>query len=632
MKKLFFFILFFNLFVKAQIQSDSLSGSMAGEQQNSTVYSRFEKQLSTYTLTNSLNYFKRFDSFDFRLAENYNSTLVKSGEKNVKDEHFFSFKTAYNFSPGFSIGIKANNNILSDSRKIEINNASVSDLILYGTVTPETGISLIPYFGYSNNRQIGESDYGYVYGLESMVNYLADPDFIINSSLRLKNEDINPRKNFTRYLIAEVKNHLADRMNNVFSFGYSSLRKDFYYTADSVTNSLFNVKNNIQSRIETAYSFQDSVSYKGLLDLFNLDLLLGVNWREIDRDTRYQVPGLKSTTNYDYKINELKIDFEQSIYFNLGRFEGTFRGIYSERDEKHFAKSAPSTNSIFVEERNRIEASKNNSSVRNSLSFTGAYTISDYDRLLFSFFHNKLVYNTPSDDNYDDRDELYSIFRVRYNHLFSPFFSMFINTEYDVNHIVYLFAERSSNNNLNRVIKLSSGGTYHGKYFTSTNIFEVSANYTVYDFEELNPTLKSFSFRQFSMIDSSIVKLSRRLSFVLYSNIKLSEQGDFKWNAFSTHPVQYLEELYFEPKFTTDFGNLNFSLGIRYFALNTYRYNKADKYLDARYQSAGPLTEIFFAGSKGLYLHLKGYYEYNKTKNSPDREIPNVNCDIIWNF
>lgn len=631
MYKLFFFILLLTSAAAAQVQSDSLE-TLGAETQNSAIFTRFEKQLSTYTLTNSLNLFKRFGQFDVKVTENYNSTLVKSGEKNVKDEHFFSFKSSYNFSPDFSVGIKANNNILSDSRKIEINNASVSDMILYGTISPETGIALLPFLGYTNNRQIGQSDNGYVYGLESRALYIADPDFVINSSLKLKNEDINPRKNFTRYLNAEVRNHLADRMNNVFSLGYSSYRKDFYYLADSITTSMFNVKNNIQTRIETAYNFLDSVSYKKLLDLFNIDLLLGVNWREIDRDTRYQIPGLKSTTNYDYKINELKIDFEQNIYFNLGWFEGNFRGIYSERDEKHFAKSSPSTNSIFVEERNRIEAAKNNSSVRGSLSFAGTFNLSQSDKLLFSFFHNKLAYNTPSEDNYDDRDELYSIFRVRYNHHFSPFFSMFVNTEFDLNHVVYLFAERSSNNNLNRVIKLSSGGAYRGKYISSVNSFEVSANYTVYDFENLNPTLKSFSFRQFSMIDSSIVKLSRKSAFVLYTNIKLSEQGDFKWNAFSTHPVQYLEEFYFEPKFTTDFGNLNFTLGLRYFALNTYRYNKAEKYLDARYQSAGPLTELFYAGSKGLYLHIKGYYEYIKTKNSSDREIPNVNCEIIWNF
>jgi hypothetical protein len=631
MKKLISFILFLPAFVWAQNSADSLI-SFGNEPRLSVFNTKFDKQLSTYTLSNTLNFRRTFGGFDFNLLENYNSTLVKSGEKNVKDEHFFSLKSSYSIIPELSIGTRINNNILSDSRKIEINNASVSDAVIFGNIVPEKGFSIIPFGGYSNNRQIGKSDYGFVYGLESSGSYYSGEDFTINSLLNIKNEDISPRKNLTRYLNVDLRNNFADKINNTFTVNYSSYRKDFYYLADSITSLSFNVTNNIQSRIETSYNFLDSLFYRGLFDILNLNTLVGVYWREIDRDTRYQLPDSKSTTNYDYTINEFKIDFEQSVSFNFGWFEGLFRGIYSERDEKHIAKSSPLANSIFNDERKRIEDSKNNLSVRNCLSFSGTLHISSSDQLLFSFFQNKLTYNTPSDDNYDDRDELYSIIGLRYKKRFSSFFSMFVNAEADFNHVVYIYSERSSNNNLNRVIKLSSGGNYYGKNFSSANTFEVSANYTVYDFEELNPSLKSFSFRQFSWIDSSSVKLSKKLSLILFSSIKLSEQGDFKWNAFSTRPVQYLEEKYFEPKLLTTIGNTNFLFGVRYFSLNTYRFNNKDKYLDASYRSAGPLTEIYFAGKKGVYIRLKGYYEFIKTSGSPDREIPNLNCDIIWNF
>lgn len=631
MKGLFFIIALLPFIIFAQVKNDSLEYATP-DVQNSWFNTKLDKQLSTYTLTNNLQLFQRFNSFDVNLLENYTSTLVKSGEKNVKDEHFFSFKSAYNISPGFSIGIKINNNILSDSRKIEINNASVSDAAIYSSFSPETGVSVIPYLGYTNNRQIGENDYGYIYGLEALTNLAASQDFIIASSLRFKNEDINPRKNFLRFFHVELKNLFAENVNNNFLLNYSSGRKDFYYIADSITSRAFNVKNNIQSRIETSYNLQDRFAYAGLFDVFNLDMIMGVNWREIDRDTRYQAPDIKTSYNYDYKINELKFELEQNIGFNLGWFEGMFRGIYSERDETHVAKNITTLNRIFADENDRIETDKNNSSIRNSLSFTGSMNLSSSDKLLFSLFHNKLVYNTQSKTNYDDRDELYSIIRVKYYRTFSPFFSMFINTEADFNHIVYLFSERSSNNNLNRVIKLSSGGNYTGRNFSSANIFEVSANYTVYDFEELNPNLKSFSFRQFSVIDSSALKLSNRLSLVFFGNVKLSEQGDFKWNSFATSPVQYLEEMYFEPKILSVYENFSFSVGLRYFSLNTFRFKKLEKYADAEYRSSGPSTEIYFNGGKGMYIHIKGYYEFIKTNNSANREIPNVNCDIIWKF
>lgn len=631
MKRILLLILLLTSLFYAQTKNDSLEHIGYGEK-NSEFSTKLDKQLSTYTLINNFRLNKSINSFDVSLFENYNSTLIRSTEKNVKDEHFFTFKTLYNISPEFSVGVRVNNNILSDNRKIEINNASISDILMLSNVILMQGVSVTPFWGYTNNRQIGESNYGYVYGLESSSRISTAPDFIVSSDLNFKNEDINPRKNFQRYLNVDLKNLISERVYNVFSVLYSSNKKDFYYAADSVTAVSFKVKNNIQSRIENNYNIQDSLSYGGLFDIFQFDLSGGVSWREIDRDTRYQISTFASSSNYDYKITELKFDMAQSLSFNFGWFEGIFKGLYSDGDEKHTAKSLATTPEIFSEANDSKEAQKNNSSERVSFSFTGALSLSPTDRLLFSLFHNKLSYNTPDAENYDDRDELYSIVRLRYNKTFSPFFNFFINTEADFNHIVYIFSERSSNNNLNRVIKLSSGGTYSGKNFSSTNIFEVSANYTVYDFESLNSNLVSFSFRQFSMIDSSIVNLSKRLNFLFYANLKFSEQGDFKWDDFSTHPVQYIEETYLEPKFSSNFSDVSFALGLRYFSLYTYRFNKLEKVLYSKYQSVGPLTEIFFKSSRHLLLRVKGYYEIIKTDNNSNREIPNVNCEIIWNF
>jgi len=631
MKKALLILFFLQMLQYAQTKSD-ITSFIENQPKMNSFLSRFDKQLSTYSLLNGLTYNQEIKTLSFSLSENFNSTLVRSTTNNVKDEHFFSFKSSYGFSSEFNLGINANNTILSDNRSLEINSASASNLILFGNYIPETGFDIVPYFGYSKDRQIGQSDYGYIYGLESKANYIATTDFFVNSSLRFKNEDINPRKNFQRYLNVELKNVFTDRVQNLFSALYSSNRKDFYYAADSITAASFKIKNNIQSRIETNYNMQDRFSYAGFLEIFKLDFGTNISWRNIDRDTRYQTVNILTSSNYDYKITELKMEFEQNTSFNLGWFDGRFRGYYAERDEKHIAKNPSSLSRVFIEQHNSTESQKNNSSVQGSLSFTGSFKLSDKDTLLFSLFHNKLSYDTPDSLNYDDRDELYSIIRIRYSRQFNPFFLFFVNAETDINHVVYIFSERSSNNNINRVIRLSAGGLYSGKSFSSLNSFEVSANYTVYDFEELNANLTSFSFRQYSINDSTTVKLTNRLSFATFCSVKLSEQGNFRWNSFSTQPVQYMREIYFEPRFVTQIRKTFFSLGLRYFSLCTYRYNKLDKTLDTKYISAGPSAEILANLPNKFILNIKGYYEYISTNNNANRQIPNINCEVMWNF
>ena len=103
--------------------------------------------------------------------------------------------------------------------------------------------------------------------------------------------------------------------------------------------------------------------------------------------------------------------------------------------------------------------------------------------------------------------------RIMFEKEFNPFFKIFLNIEGSLNKIVYIFAKRSSNNNLRRILKFSSGGMFTAGRFTSSNSAEVSANYTVFDYEELNPNFRSYSFRQFVLRDSSTYKLSRTFRF-----------------------------------------------------------------------------------------------------------------------
>jgi len=628
---LLFFFLFFIKFLSAQTEEDSLDYITVTPQAN-ILSTRLNKQLNTYNLNSHLFLSQSVSNMSLKLSENFNSAFIKSTEKSIRDEQLLKLSASYNLNQNINIGAALNSSILSDSRKIEINQASISDVSIFTQVKPDSSILIAPYYGYMNNRQIGEIDNGYTYGVEGIVNNIDLSDMMLFSEAKFRNEDISPRKNTLRYFDVGLKNFFNPSVSNSITAYYYQNRKDFYYTADSVTSRQFDIVDNIQSRIETGYYFEDKLQHTNFLNMFNLNLRGAVNWRNIDRDTRYIPLQVNSSAYFDTKINQLKIALESDAGYTSGIFNGIVRLNYSEQDEKHITKDLPGVNPIFFDERSQLENSKNNNAVRISAAFLGGLNFSNKDNITFSFLQNKLRYDTPSQDNYDDRDELLSIIRLRYTHQLTPFFQMFANIEGTVSHTVYIYSEKSSNNNINRVLSFESGGLYSGKNFTSLNTFEVSANYTVYDFEDINPTFKSFSFRQYTANDSTVLRITKRLSIAEIGYIKLSEQGDLKWKDFASKPTRFLQEIYSEPKFIVNFLGTQFALGIRLFSLNTYKYNEEVRIVDSKYFSIGPLTEIYLLAADQLFLKFRGWYEFITISNSPRKELANLNMEINWRF
>lgn len=594
--------------------------------------SKFNKQLSTYNLLTKFDFTQSFGSYEVSVNENFNSTYIRSTVKSIRDEQLFAVKNKFNFSKDFSVGLGFSSNIFSDNRKIEINQASTNQVYVFSRIDPTENIYAAPYLGYMNNQQVLKDDKGLLYGFEALVNKFMMSDLIISSDLKYRNEEISPRKNTLRHFGLLLNSEFTNEISNNFSASYSQNRKDFYFEADSLTALQFNVSNNIQSRTESNYLIQNRLIHDKLFESLAMDVSAGINWRKIERDTRYKRVENANSSIFDSEINELKLDFESNLIYSSKSFNGMFRVIYSERDEKNLAKRIPNVPEILFQERSELESRKNNHSTRASLSFIGNFNLSKSDIINFSLLHNKLRYDTPSKENFDDRDELLSIARIRYIKKFTPFFEGFINTEGTYNQIVYIFSQKSSNNNINRIIKLSAGGNYTGRKLSSSNSFEVSANYTVYDFQDLNPNIKSYSFRQFTALDSTSFSFNSRLKLSFFGYVKLSEQGDLRWNEFKSRPTRYLQEILIDPRISVDYRIIIFTAGMRFFSLSTYGYKFSSKFLESDFRSIGPIAEIYVASSDKINLRIWSWYEFISAAKQPSKEQANLSVDMTWNF
>ena len=624
-------LLLTNQFSYSQTRVDSLE--FLGRFINANLFNTtFDKQINTFHLNSQLQLFGNFDNVLIRMNENFGSTFIRNESKNTRDEQHFDLNAKYLFRKDISFGIAGSSSLLSDNRSLGINESAVNYAAVFSELKPIENLRFAPFGGYTSNRQIGVTDNGSLYGVEGLLENLNFSDLNINSVLRFRNEDIIPRRNMIRYYELSVNNNFDRSVSNTIQTFFSQSRKDFYFEADSITSAQFNVNNNIQSRIETAYQIFDRLSYDGFLDIFSLDLAFGINWRIIDRDNRYKTSESVNNGLYDTKIDELKLEIDAATRYASKSFDGIMRFSFYERDEKHQVKRFDGMTQTIYEQKSELEEQKNNNSSRATLSFYGNYKISKTDQLTFSLYQSKLIYDTQSESNDDDRDEILSIIRLRYSRLLTSYFTGFLNLEGTLGHTVYLFASRSSNNNENRIIRLRTGGEYLGSVVKSFNSFEVSANYTVYDFEDVTTNYQSYSFRQFTAIDSTTIQITNDVSLFTYGYLKLSEIGDFNWDNFTARPTRFLEELYIEPRFILNYERSIFSVGLRLFLLNTFAYQENTKKLSSEYLSLGPVAVIdIFAWNK-LNIVVRGYYEFITNTNIPDKQQASLFMQVNWNF
>lgn len=615
----------------AQSTTDSLD-YIGQIQQPNSLFSNFDKLLDTYYLNTGIYLIGNLSKTSLEVIENFRSTLFKSTTQSIRDEHYLTITGKYHFDDNFKLGISANNTNLSDDRNTLLNKTKINYFTMFSELQLMKNILISPLGGYSTNTQAGEQDNGPVYGVEGEANNLSFPDFSINSVFKFRNEDILPRRNLLRYIDLSVKNPFNPSVTNLLSGRFTSSRKDFYFPADSIISSTFDIVNNIESRTENNYFTEDKLSYSELFSNVDLEISGAVNWRTIERDTRYKSDEVQSKDVFDTDIEELILSLGSKLLYRTGSFNSSLSFNFGERDEQHITKRFEGIDEIFYEQRSELESRKNNNSTRATIAFTGDYNFSRTDKLILNLYHNKLRYDTPSEDNDDDRDEILSIVRLSYIKNLSPFFQAFVNSEATISHVVYLFSGRSSNNNINRVLRLAAGGYYKGAKVTSLNTFEVSANYTVYDFEDLTSSLRSISFRQFIATDSSRISLSKRFAFVLNGYIKLSEQADLNWGEFAERPSRYLQEIFAIPKIMLIYNSTSVAIGLRYFSLNTFKYDELTRIPDTKYLSYGPLVEIVYYVYGSLNLIMDGWYEFISINNVADRERANFVMKLNWNF
>jgi hypothetical protein len=261
--------------------------------------------------------------------------------------------------------------------------------------------------------------------------------------------------------------------------------------------------------------------------------------------------------------------------------------------------------------------------------------MSSSNRLEFSGIASILKYDTPSGSNTDDRDELNFI--IYLGHIYNNLKNFQLTSSVDLSlyHTVYIFGEKSSNNNWNRVIRFTSRSDFNpSEKFRTINIFNVLANYTVYDFEDLISSVKSYSFRQFNIKDSTIYNFSDYAGIDIYAELKLYERGELNWKAFSLRPVNYFEDKIINAELNYFFNKfITLSAGYRYFEQRRFLYVDGERVFSNAVKTYGPMAKFRIYLKDNSFAEIIGSYDYYKYGTLlPSSANGNTYINVRWNF
>ncbi|MCX7877637.1 MAG: hypothetical protein N2510_03230 [Ignavibacteria bacterium] len=589
-------------------------------------------------MVSKINYFFKSRNIFLNAKNFYSSSVTKLSKNLYRDFDNLKVSSGYYINPDTRMSLNYKGQFFSDDRSLNLKESSSNTFYVateYDGIYRGSQINSFLYAGYKSEYQLDEYNRGFsTYGEFNVYNYDVF-DFIADAQLKAGYDYLQQRVKsmfLSRlYFERSFENNLA---RNEFDGVFVRTRKDFYFPADFNTINQFGIKNNIETRKENSVKIFNRFDYS-LNSNISFIITLQPYFRKVTKENLY-VPSLtiQQPSLYDTEIQEISLNGEVTLNANINKFNLQLKAFYRERDEKNFLINPQKINNSFINIIQDNESNKNNQLSFFQLNSLIYYNLNFMNRIELSGSASILKYDTPSSRNYEDRDELGYNFYV--GHRFTNLRNLTVVTAADLSlyHTVYIFSQRSSNNNWNRVIRFTSKSYFTpSSHFRNVAQFSVLANYTVYDFEDIVSSVKSYVFRQLNLKDSVIILLPYNLGADLLAEIKFYERGELNWNSFSQRPVGYFEDKIFNPKLNYFFNKfITLSAGYKYYEQKKYKYTQGIKILDSYLRNYGPFAILKVNWKNNSKIEINASYDYYYLSDKITDRNFNIQIISIWNF
>lgn len=630
-----FILLFivYALFSYSVLKSQTMTGRNLSDTlpSNSKIEIRSEKIANTFTFNGSAFIDLDLDFGNIRVLQNYRGTSIKSSSAAFRDDEMFLLDYEYSFLDNFFLVAKQNWLFSSDSRSLEINrlerlNGRVGLKYLLNNKFFVEAVG-----GIEKNQLIGHSSTGPIINLSAGIDNYDLYDYKINT--RVKSEylslDFN-RVNAEINWLADIDRIYDDNNMLGASLKYKLMNRDFLKKNSNNEYSDFSVESRLEKKINSVIDV-DFLIGRSLL----ADVTINFSKLDVQKQFSQEIPDLP-ISKVHRSMSELQLGFASEITYLTDDFEHSTGISFDIRDEDNAISNKFDINEQDESRLRSIENQRDNSSSRTKFFFNGEWKFTRYDSIAYSYSASLFEYDTPSDDNNDDRDEFSSIFSLTYFHRFSSFLRMGITGEIQQRHLVFIKAERSAMNNWNRIYRINTQFEYMNKYLKYNPYFEILANYTIYDFESVSPSVQSFSYRQISYRDSLFIYLSENLILRSRLIFRYYERGVLYWESFSESPQSSgLEEFLKFLLIIKNKQNYKIGCGLRFY--NFYQSNlksgvNTHGMGEFSQRSWGPEVLIEFRFDSGISINMEGWYEFQYLNNGSKRIIPNFFLKSTYNL
>ena len=585
----------------------------------------FERVLNTFLWNGRVRYEGTWGRTTVRTDQSLRSRLIRADQEAIQDEYNATTALSSVFAHGWRLRAKLVSNVLSDNRLIDLGQLAQHQALAGLEYGPTSALSVAALGGFEYNSQGNERDGGLMYLIGLNGTGLQLEEFRANLSAASTQSFIQPRRQRDDSLAVWLGREFGADARNELSFRMTNQRREFYTAADAGVQRLFDVRSNVFRREARVMDVLNVLHVK-MSDGFRLTLRGGWSTRTIERGSRYKDFSGLTNTALDTRVEEFQLLGSLDAAYRLAGFiDGWMEISYREREERHSVVSGEAPADV-VQRQESATRRLGNVARETVLRSSHTLQVSERNQLNLVGSASILRYDTPDTLNTDDRDELYLTFGLMETYTASPAFRVTVLADVVLNHLVYLHRMQSANNYWNRIIRFSPKVEYAPVAWLRTiNRAEVLANYTVFDFEEQVAFVRSFSFRQASWSDSTVLRLTPRLAVHLVGELRVYERGILRWREFKERPQNYFVELSLWPELGVTLGRfLVMGIGYRTFQQDRYRYAAGVRELERSLHTSGPTARVEWEAPGVARISVRGWREHQQEDGKTVRTLSNL--------
>ena len=583
----------------------------------------FRQDFNNYLWQYDLRLVENFgQKWHFYGIERYRSSLLKLGSTNDKwkDDQTLNLTLQYKALPNFSLITTGSYIAFIDQQsgyQSNIRTGAGSAGIAYVWQNNITGKA---FFGPKWDTRYGQHDKGMYFAVDVHADDL-DLEGYNNSLAMVLNQD-----------------QFRIRRNRNFNINYAVARQFHDGTSDSLRIIVGKQRrDNYLSNQGDIESFRENV--KGFDNFLIYGYAPGMSLRLVSRVLFKNVKVLNMSDGVEQRSrtrNDQLVSNSLSTFLHKGPVRGYLSLLYENQQQRYDitqdkAQTPFSRRTAFV--------TPDNESSMLALTSRLVSHCPVVDSLEGYFSISKFRYDTPDTNNFDDRDELRINTSLAVQRTLGPFLKLKLLASVNLYHMVYIFGERSADNNWNRILRLRTKMDYH----PSTKVdfkqsFEVLANYVDFDYDQPSTTVRSFVFRKFAADDSLRLHLTTRTSVDVNYRLQLDEHGRLFWEQWAEQVLVTREShwLRFSLRYSVT-PTIWFAPGYTLYRRDEWRHQTdpfgvSIQHKASKFKSRGPVMLLLYEPSRRMRVQFSAVRLAVDVSSQERYYVNNIDMQFHWYF